>query len=137
MVADVGQGTCIGPAVMSGQGEVLNLKEILQPVEDNLVGPRTFHDRHGLVNSSNTKLQSRLKNIEKHTEIQKMKINTKKTKIIPFNFTRNYDFIPRYIINGQILDVVHEEKLLGLIIRSDCKWSSNTKYIANKAKSRL
>ena len=66
-----------------------------------------------------------------------MKINTKKTKIIPFNFTRKYDFIPNYNIDGQKLEVVYEAKLLGVMIRSDCKWSSNTTYIVNKAKSRL
>ena len=27
--------------------------------------------------------------------------------------------------------------MLGIMIRSDCKWTSNTKYITNKAKSRL
>ena len=66
-----------------------------------------------------------------------MKINTKKTKIMPFNFSRKYDFIPKYHIDGKELEIVYETKLLGLMIRSDCKWTSNTKYITNKAKTRL
>ena len=56
---------------------------------------------------------------------------------MPFNFTKKYDFIPSYNINGTELEVVYEAKLLGIIIRSDCKWSSNTKFMTNKAKSRL
>ena len=35
------------------------------------------------------------------------------------------------------MEVEYETKLLGVIIQSDCKWSSNTTYIVNKAKSRL
>ena len=66
-----------------------------------------------------------------------MKINVKKTKIIPFNFSKKYDFVPSLSINGQELDVVYEAKLLGVVIRSDCKWSSNTKKMVKKANSRL
>ena len=58
-----------------------------------------------------------------------MKVNTKKTKIIPFNFSRKYDFIPKYNIDGQELDVVYEAKLLGVMIRSDCQWKRITTYI--------
>ena len=119
------------------QGEVLKLKDVLQPSEDGLIGPRTFHDRNGLTNTTSTKLQNRLNHIDMHTKIQQMKVNAKKTKIMPFNFSRKYDFIPNYNIDGQYLDVVYEAKLLGLMIRSDCKWSSNTKYITDKAKARL
>ena len=119
------------------QGELLQLKTALQPSIDSFIGPRTFHDRNGLVNQPNTLLQTRLNNIESHANIHQMKINSKKTKIMPFNFTRKYDFIPSYQINGQQLEVVYETKLLGVMIRSDCKWSSNTTYIVNKAKSRL
>ena len=35
------------------------------------------------------------------------------------------------------LEVAYETKLLGVIIRSDCKWSSNTEYMTKKAKSKL
>ena len=66
-----------------------------------------------------------------------MKVNSKKTKIIPFNFTRKYDFIPDYKINNEQLDVVYSSKLLGVIIQSDCKWGENTKYIVGKAKKRI
>ena len=51
------------------QGEIFKLKDVLQPSEDGLIGPRTFHDRHGLVNNPNSKLQNRLKNTEIHTKM--------------------------------------------------------------------
>ena len=41
-----------------------------------------------------------------------------KNKIMPFNFSTKYDFIPKYNINGQELEVVYETKLLGVIIAS-------------------
>ena len=108
----------------------------LQQTTDGLIGPRDYHDRHGLVNSPSSLLQKRLNDIEVHSNIHQMKINKEKTKIIPFNFSRKYDFIPKYNIDGQELDVVYETKLLGVMIRSDCKWKSNTTYIKNKAKAR-
>ena len=66
-----------------------------------------------------------------------MKINSEKTKIIPFNFSNKYDFVPRYSINGEELDIVYEAKLLGIHIQSNCKWSNNTKNMIKKANSRL
>ena len=108
------------------QGEIINLDEALIP-SPSLIGPRIFHDRNGLVNCPETNLQKRLGAIEVHSEIHQMEINVKKTKIMPFNFTKKHDFVPSLFINGKELDVVYEAKLLGVIIRSDCKWSSNTK----------
>ena len=119
------------------QGELIKLKEDLIPSSNIFIGPRTFHDRNGLVNKPNTKLQKRLNDIEAHTNLHQMQINSKKTKIMPFNFSRKYDFIPSYQINGQELEVIYETKLLGIMIQSDCKWSSNTRYITKKAKSKL
>ena len=89
------------------------------------------------MNKENTILQQRLNDIQKYTEIHEMKVNSKKTKIIPFNFTRKYDFIPDYKINNEQLDVVYSSKLLGVMIQSDCKWGENTKYIVGKAKKRI
>ena len=66
-----------------------------------------------------------------------MKINAKKTKIIPFNFTRNFDFIPKLSIDERPLEVEYSTKLLGVVIQSDCKRGANTKYIITKAKKRV
>ena len=67
-----------------------------------------------------------------------MKINHEKSKIMLFNFSKNWDFPPEYSFSNQnILEVVKEEKLLGVTIQSDLKWQSNTNMIYRKAMSRM
>jgi predicted component of type VI protein secretion system len=66
-----------------------------------------------------------------------MKLNLDKTKIISFNFTRNYKFEPQLTLDGEALDVVEETKLLGLTITSDCKWNKNVKNTKAKGNGRL
>ena len=41
------------------------------------------------------------------------------------------------IIDNQELEVVNEVRLLGLTLRSDMKWSSNTNDMISKANKRL
>ena len=68
---------------------------------------------------------------------KEMKLNYNKTKIIVFNPCRNIDFMPEMTIDDHELEVVDEIRLLGLIIRSDRKWTSNTKNMIAKANKRL
>ena len=52
--------------------------------------------------------------------------------------SHKYLFPPEiYLSDGQILDVVSESKILGVIISSDLKWSKNTDYIVSKAMKRI
>ena len=49
-----------------------------------------------------------------------MKINESKTKLMIFNKSRKYDFPPEYSFsNNEILEVVEETRLLGIILTSD------------------
>ena len=69
----------------------------VQLVKDTsgLIGPRGYHDRFGLIlPPEKSLLQRRLDDLSKSAEMHDMKLNFKKTKIIPFNFTRKYDFQP-------------------------------------------
>ena len=66
-----------------------------------------------------------------------MKINVKKTKILPVNFTKKYDFIPKFTLENRPLDVVYNEKLLGVMIQSDCKWGGNINHMESKARKRI
>ena len=54
------------------------------------------------------------------------KINQKKTKVMIFNLTKNYQFTTRLSLNGENVEVVSQTKLLGTIIKNDLTWSSNT-----------
>ena len=66
-----------------------------------------------------------------------MKLNYKKTKVMVFNPCKSQAFMPRLILEGNPLEVVEETKLLGLTIRSDMKWVSNTKNMVRKGIKRL
>ena len=67
-----------------------------------------------------------------------MKINNKKSKIMIFNPPRRkIDFLPEIKLDKVNLEVVDEFKLLGVIVKSDLTWKSNTDYITKKAYSRL
>ena len=54
-----------------------------------------------------------------------------------FNPGRAIDFLPRFNFNDNELEIVEETKLLGLIIRSDLSWSSNTEYMVKRAYKKL
>ena len=49
-----------------------------------------------------------------------MALNTDKTKIMAFNFTRKYNFIPELSIDGVNLEGVSKTKLLGVICTRNC-----------------
>ena len=67
-----------------------------------------------------------------------MKINPSKTKIISFNKSRKFDFPPELkLSNGEILEVVKEVKLVGVMVDSNLSWKKNTDYICQKAIRKL
>ena len=66
-----------------------------------------------------------------------MQINFSKTKSISFNTSNQVDFTPKFTLSGHDIEAVEEMKVLGLIIRSDLKWSSNTDNLIKKAFNEL
>ena len=68
-----------------------------------------------------------------------MKINEGKTKIMLFNASKKYDFLPQISVrdDGCPLELVENYKLLGVHLRSDLKWSDNTDNITRTAYERL
>ena len=74
----------------------------------------------------NVKSQDYLRNIESWSESKQMKLNEKKTNYMIFNFSSNYKFNTRLDIDGRKIDQICETKLLGLKIRDDLSWKSNT-----------
>ena len=73
--------------------ERLDLKSSLvhsQPI----IGPVNFHEIPGLyLPVEHSVLQHQLSDLACFTEENRMKLNIKKTKVIPFNVTKNYDFL--------------------------------------------
>ena len=66
-----------------------------------------------------------------------MKLNKDKSKYMIFNFSKHYQFNTRLKLEVRVLDQVHETKLLGLVLRDDLSWKSNTRFITKKAYKRM
>ena len=48
-----------------------------------------------------------------------MKLNTRKTKAIIFKFTNEFQFSTRVYVENEVMDIIDEAKLLGVIINKD------------------
>ena len=71
--------------------------------------------------------------IKRWTENKKMILNQKKTKVMIFNFTNNYQFTTRLSLNEENLEVVKNTKLLGIMLNDKLTWDENTEYLIKKA----
>ena len=85
----------------------------------------------------NLESQQYLDKIKQWTEINKMELNTQKSKAMIFNFTHNYKFTTELSNEDGEMDLIEETKLLGTVITSDLKWSRNTEYLVKKANARM
>ena len=93
---------------------------------------------HGqLIPAEHLKSQEYITKILEWTDKQKMIMNQKKTKVMIFNFTNNYQFTTKLMMNNEFLEVVNEAKLLGVIITDDLKWDKNIEYLVKKANGRM
>ena len=66
-----------------------------------------------------------------------MILNQKKTKVMLFNFTKNYQFSTRLTLQNENLEIVDKAKLLGVIMSDDLKWDANTDSLVKRANSRM
>ena len=66
-----------------------------------------------------------------------MKLNQKKSKVMIFNFTNNYKFTTRLMLNNENIEVVNKSKLLGTVITDKLTWDENTNYLVKKAYNRM
>ena len=96
---------------------------------------RTGH----ILPSINNAMQSLLIDLSQSADQKLMKIKEKKTNIMKFNFSINWDFPPEVYIPGfkdQIM-VISETRLLGLVITDDLKWAAYTQYICSMSYKRM
>ena len=119
--------------------EAVNLSEQLKyESPSNRPLPDNFHARTGhRFPAENSAVQQQLVKTKEYAEVNDMKINEKKTKVMLFNPCRSIDFIPDIQLGGTQLDLVEKAKLLGVVIRSDLKWKDNTEYIVKRAYKKL
>ena len=117
--------------------ESFNLQDVLIPNSDRPL-PDNFHARLGQkLNSEKSQVYEQIGKLEKYAEVNEMKINSDKTKFMLFNPTEKYDFIPEFEIGGKFIETEEEIKILGLVLRNDLKWRSNTDSMVSKAYSRM
>ena len=113
--------------------EAINLKLNTFQDDDNLNFPPNFHSRtgHKLTNPPN--MQSKLDEIQNYSDINDMKINTEKTKVMLFNKSTSIDFMPQLRLGSdEYLQVVEQMKLLGVTFTADLKWH---KHVQNLSKA--
>ena len=89
------------------------------------------------VNPNELQSQNYIDKISNWTSINKMKLNERKTKMMVFNFTNNFQFATRIYIGETLLEIINEMKLLGTIISSDLTWTTNTKTLIKKSYARM
>ena len=117
----------------------INLKSSLVQDTRRKIQPLNYNERTSQVlPRKDNLLQQFLDEGEQFTLSNGMKINSKKTKILKFNKSRKHDFPPElYLSDGQMLEVVEEIKLVGVMVSQDLKWQKNTDFICTKASQKL
>ena len=100
--------------------EIINLISIgLSSYNCHTHVPSDIGVENAFLDGSNTKSQTYLDKVSEWTEDMEMKLNIKKSKYMIFNFSKQYQFNTRLHLEGEVLEQVHETKLLGLVLRDD------------------
>ena len=117
--------------------EAINLKEALIPNPVRSL-PDTYHARLGLkLDPSKSKVYDQIEKTLAYASDNEMKLNSKKCKFMLFNPTNTYDFVPELELEGKEIETLEEMKLLGLTLRNDLKWKSNTNEMVLKSYKKL
>ena len=115
----------------------LNLKKELE-LNPELIRPLNYHERTGhVLPSEKSKLQEQLHELNEYAEVNEMRINHDKSKVMIFNTARTRDFMPDIHIDDNSFEVVDEMRLLGLVITSNLKWSQNSENMCKRAYNRI
>ena len=118
--------------------EKIQLQSILVATAP-IVGPLNIHEIPQLMlPPEKSILQHMLADLASFTEKNKMKINHKKTKILPFNLSQKHDFLPQLSFpQCEPLEVIYKTRLLGVTITSDLHWSEHINDITKQATKKL
>ena len=93
--------------------------------------PLNYHERteHNLPQPDNL-LQHYMQDLEQFAELNNLKVNQGKTQVMLFNKARKWDFPPEINYkDGPQVKITEETKLVGVMVSSNLKWESNTRYI--------
>ena len=129
----VPQGSLSGPILFA------IMLSTLQPINDHCVKYIKYADDltviyYGDKNNMEHILQEELSHINSWCTKFNMCINISKSKILPFNLPVNSLNIK---VNDQVIDIVHNLKLLGIFITADLKWDRHIEYISSSICKRI
>ena len=115
------------------------LDDLLERDPEKRVKPLNFSERtEHVLPKTNNLLQSYLDEVEQFVEVNGMKINKLKTKVIKYTRTKVLDFpLEVAFKDNKNLEVVTHMKLLGVMISDSLKWDMNTDYICQKARGKI
>ena len=99
--------------------------------------PNDIPVKNGFIEGNKLKTQEYIDKIVKWTAEKQMKLNNDKSNIMIFNPSKEFEFSTRIEMEGKILPIVKNAKLLGVIISDDFSWNENTNYIIKKANARM
>ena len=119
--------------------EAIDLPSNLVQVPDNdRPLPDMYHARTGhVLPVQNSGVFRQLQRTEEYARENQMQINYNKTKVMLFNPCHSVDFMPELEFGTDQLELVEEMRLLGVLLQSDMKWSSNTESIVKRASNKL
>ena len=114
--------------------EAINLPDKLVSIPDSeRAQPDLYHARTGhVLPVDRSNVYQELVRTMEYAGKNGMKINYKKTKAMIFNPCNSIDFSPEITLENNDLEVGDENRLFGLIIRSDLKTVSNTENMVKK-----
>ena len=99
--------------------------------------PSDVPETNCFIEGKNLKTQEYVEKLVKWTNEKQMKLNNEKSNIMIFNPSKKIEFSTRIEMEGKILPIVKDAKILGVVISDDFTWNANTKFITKKANSRL
>ena len=74
-------------------------------------------------------LQHQIGDLQDFTKTQHMKLNSNKTKCIPFINSTTKDFVPQILTeDNTYLEVIYQLKLFGIVLTSQLTWSAHVEY---------
>jgi hypothetical protein len=108
--------------------EKVSLNDLQQKAR--IIGPLNFHDRFNLtLPPEKSILQHQMQDMQIYTSDRHMKLNSSKTRCIPFNNSETRDFMPQIQLEeGTFLEVIYELKLVGIVISSCLTWTAHIEY---------
>ena len=118
--------------------ESVDLKSLEVKPSDQRILPEDFHSRtgHNII-TEKFSFVTQIDSIQNYANRNKMKVNLKKTKIILVNPSKTYDFLPNVKFQENEIESVEEIKLLGVVLRANMKWSTNTDLMTETSYKRL